>query len=256
MTRLSLPFATVLVCIMCSSIVAQTAEPSTAEPNTDATASQAQKNTGSAQQSESSVKATGMPIYVTPYYNSKGPQIKVGKYSKELTSATDKSIVKLAEKMKVEWATLPVETMYVMSVRLYDLGRKDDAVYWFYSAQLRSRLFQSVLPKEARGSMGSEGFERVHAQNSFYQLAGTYINGYAFGELEKFQKTIRRVKTENKALPKLSTIYPKLKFIDQKSWPEQNKKIMTGLDKLLEFTEKNADVIKTKRKENGIEGKY
>ena len=249
MTRLSLLFATVLICIGCSSIAAQTEKPST-----DAPASTTQKDPDSSGQL--AAKTTRMPIYVTPYYNSKGPQIKVGKYSKELASATNASIVELAKKMKSDWETLPVETMYVMSIRLYDLGHKDDAVHWFYSAQVRSRLFQSVLPKEALGGIGSEGFERVHAQNSFYKLAGTYINGYGFGDLKKFQKTIRLVKSENKKLPKLSTIYPKLKFIDKKSWPEKSEKIMAGLDKLLDFTVKNAEEIKTKRKENGIEGKY
>ena len=197
-----------------------------------------------------------MPIYVTPYYNSKGPQIDVGDYSKELVAATSDSIAALSTKLKEKWSSLSVETMYVLSIRLYDLGQKDDAVYWFYSAQFRAKLFASILPKESIGGMGSEGFERLHAHNSFHQLAGQYINGYAFGDLKKLDKTIRRVKLESEKNPKFKTIYPKLDFPDEKSWAKKRDDIAAGLDKMLDYMAENADKIKAMRIENGIEGKY
>ena len=78
--------------------------------------------------------------------------------------------------------------MYVAAIRLYDLGHKDEAVYWFYTAQYRARVFTSILDKENVGTIGSEAFELKQAYASFNQLAGEYINGYAFGELPKLKK--------------------------------------------------------------------
>ena len=89
-----------------------------------------------------------MGIYITPFYSDKGPQIKVGRYSKELRNATSDTIEALAVKMKKNWKTLSVEAMYVLSIRLYDLGYRNKATFWHYSARSRQQLFQSVLSKK------------------------------------------------------------------------------------------------------------
>lgn len=197
-----------------------------------------------------------IPIYVTPYYNSQGPEVSVGAYSGELTTATAASIAELAKKMKAEWATLPVETMYVMSIRLYDLGLKKESVYWFYSAQVRALLFKSLLSEESIGGIGNEGFERIQAYSAFHRLAGEYINGYAFGELQSLQESIRLVKAENETPPDLAIIYPDLDFIDRGSWPDKTREVAADLDKLLDYIANNAEEIQETRKKNGIEGKY
>jgi len=197
-----------------------------------------------------------MPIYITPYYNSDPLQVNVGPHSEELASATTKTAGELATKLKQEWATLPVETMYVLAIRLYDLGLKDQAVYWFYTAQLRARLLSALLPAGMPARIGNEGFERIQAHRSFHQLAGTYINGYAFGQLEQLEKTLRQVKSESEQLPPFNTIYPQLELIEEHLWAEKNQEVATGIDKLLEYIADNAEEIKTIRKQRGMEGKY
>jgi hypothetical protein len=249
MTRLPLLVAITLTCIGCSS-----KSPTTYDPTSDSPSVATLKEAPSPEPSTAS--DSRMPIYITPYYDSEGPQIDVGPFSEELAAATADSIANLSSKLKTEWATLPIETMYVASIRLYDLGEKNDAVYWFYSAQFRARLLQSVLPEDSVGGIGSEGVERIQAHNAFHQLAGEYINGYAFGELNNLQKTIQLVKAENETIPQLETIYPTLDLIDNGLWPEKNKDIAAGLDSLLDSIANNAEAIKAFRKENGIEGKY
>src|SRR5436190_3567590 len=110
------------------------------------------------------------------------------------------------------------KVMYVAAIRLYDLGHKDEAVYWFYTAQYRARVFTSILDKENVGTIGSEAFELKQAYASFNQLAGEYINGYAFGELPKLKKTLLKVVDEGKSLPKFGVVYPKVKFVDEEKW--------------------------------------
>lgn len=199
---------------------------------------------------------TAIPIYITPFYSSEGPQVNVGPYSHELAGATAETIRELAKKMKADRATLPIETMYVMSIRLYDLGHKQEAVYWFYSAYYRDRLLRALLSKESIGGIGDEAFERGQAGNSFHRLAGEYINGYAFGDLPSLQESLRRVMTENETPPDLKAIYPNLEFIDRESWPEQNSEVAAGLHQLLNYIANNPKEIHEMRKKNGIEGKY
>ena len=126
------------------------------------------------------VLAEPMPIYVTPYYNSEGPKIKVGKYSRGLRSKEEAKFLKTISSMQSNINSLSALQMYVAAVRLYDHGYKIDAVKWFYLAQLRSRRFQSLLDQSQIGTMGSATFELTHAHNAFQYLAGDYINGYAF----------------------------------------------------------------------------
>jgi len=196
-----------------------------------------------------------MPIYVTPYYNSQGPKIDVGPFSKELTEATAATISALAAKMKQQWDTLPVETMYVLAIRLYDLGLKDDAVYWFYSAQWRGFLYRDTIPPEAVGGIAAPAFEHLQANKAFHKLAGTHINGYAFGDLPKLQKTLETVKAESAKLPKLAAIYPGQKFLPEEAWPTKNEKIAAAFDEMLQYIIKNPEAIQALRKQNGVEEK-
>lgn len=205
---------------------------------------------------QNATAASRMPIYITPYYNSDPLQVNVGPHSEELASATAASASELATKLKQEWATLPLETMYVLAIRLYDLGLKDEAVYWFYTAQFRARLLSALLPAGTPARIGNEGFERVQAHRSFHQLAGTYINGYAFGQLEQLEKTLRQVKSESEQLPQFKTIYPQLELLEEDLWAEKNQEVAAGIDKLLAYIAENAEEIKAIRKQRGMEGKY
>ena len=197
-----------------------------------------------------------MPIYITPYYDSDGLKISVGEYSKELASADADTILRVCDKLKREKHRLRAEVMYVTAIRLYDLGRKDEAVYWFYTAQYRARVFTSILDKEKIGSIGAEAFELKQAYNSFNALAGEYINGYAFGDLGTLERTLKKVVEEGKLLPKYGELYPRVAFAPEEVWAGKNEEVSQGLSRLIEYVKTNADTIKEQRRKSGIEGKY
>ena len=197
-----------------------------------------------------------MPIYITPYYDSDGLKISVGEYSKELASADADTILRVCDKLKREKDRLRAEVMYVTAIRLYDLGRKDEAVYWFYTAQYRARVFTSILDQGKIGSIGAEAFELKQAYNAFNQLAGISINGYGFGDLGKLEQTLKRVVEEGKSLPRYGEIYPKVAFVPEGMWTGKNEEVSKGLSQLIEIIKTDADSIKEKRRKSGIEGKY
>ena len=72
-----------------------------------------------------------LPVYVLPYYHSKGPWVSVGKFSSEPKSAASESILRVARQMTKDWQPLTLEQMHVTAIRLFDLGHRDEAVYWF-----------------------------------------------------------------------------------------------------------------------------
>jgi hypothetical protein len=195
-------------------------------------------------------------IYVTPYYNSKGPAIDVGPFSSGLAAKSEPEFVATISKMKQSWVTLNFAEVYVAAIRLYDLGFRKESIYWFYSAQYRGRLFASLIDRDKMGSMGDPGFELFQAQNAFQQLAGPYINGYAFGDIDQLIPIIERVQKEGKVVPDLTKIYPRAAFKPNSEWDAGNKGLNNGLTKLLMTLKAQKASIKHQRIEHGMEAKF
>jgi hypothetical protein len=195
-------------------------------------------------------------VYVTPYYNSKGPAVDVGPFSNGLAAKSESDFLAAISKMKQSWDTLNFPETYVAAIRLYDLGFRKESIYWFYSAQYRGRLFATLIDQNKMGSIGSAGFELFHAQNAFQQLVGPYINGYAFGDIDQLIPIIERVQREGRVVPDLTKIYPRVTFEPKSEWDSGNKGLNDGLTKLL-VTLKNEKVnIKQQRIERGMEAEF
>jgi len=195
-------------------------------------------------------------IYVTPYYNSKGPVIDVGPFSSGLAAKSESEFVATISKMKQSWDTLNFAEVYVAAIRLYDLGFRKESIYWFYSAQYRGRLFATLIDQEKMGSIGNAGFELFQAQNAFQQLGGPYINGYAFGDIDQLIPIIERVQKEGKAVPDLTKIYPRVIFKPKSEWDAGNKRLNEGLTKLVVTLKNEKASIKQQRIERGMEAKF
>jgi hypothetical protein len=195
-------------------------------------------------------------VYVTPYYNSKGPAIDVGRFSSGLAAKSEAEFVATISKMKRSWDTLNFAETYVAAIRLYDLGFRKDSIYWFYSAQYRGRLFATLVDRDKMGSIGDPGFELFQAQNAFQQLVGPYINGYAFGDIDQLTPIIERVQREGKVVPDVTRIYPRVTFKPKSEWDAGNKGLNDGMTKLLEMLKNEKASIKQQRVARGLEAKF
>src|SRR6266571_2975228 len=195
-------------------------------------------------------------VYITPYYNSNGPAIEVGRFSSGLAAKSESEFLATIAKMKQSWETLNFPELYVAAIRLYDLGFRKDSIYWFYSAQYRGRLFATLIDQNKMGSIGNAGFELFQAQNAFQQLVGPYINGYAFGDIDQLVPIIERVQREGKVVPELTKIYPSVTFKPKSEWDAGNKGLNEGMTKLLMTLRDQKASIKQQRIERGMEAKF
>ena len=195
-------------------------------------------------------------VYVTPYYNSAGPTVKVGKFSAGLASKDERQFVSTIRAMKKQWNTLNFAQMYVGAIRLYDFGYRSESIYWFYSGQYRGRLFESLTDQDKMGTIGSPGFELFHAADAFQQLVGPYINGYAFGNIDSLMRIVQRVQSENRSVPDMRAIYPNVTFIAKARWNAQNAALNEGLGKMVASVSSQKDQIKQTRVQNGTEAQF
>lgn len=199
-------------------------------------------------------QASRIDIYVTPFYNSEGPRVNVGRFSQELASADKESILQVVGAMEQELASLPVVTMYVAAIRLYDLGHRDEGVWWFYRAQYRERLFRALL--DDMGGMGSEDFELASAHASFQELAGEHFNGYAGCDPDKWGAVLERLRAESSSIPNFASIYPSVEFIPAKEWPSENATVAAGLGRLAEYLKANLSELRAMRAESNADAKF
>ncbi len=105
-------------------------------------------------------------------------------------------------------------------------------------------------------SIGSVGFELLHAQNAFFQLVGPYINGYAFGDTNGLAKVVERVQKEGRRIPDLQTIYPNATFRSKSEWRTANTDLADRMSELISMLKQKKDDIKRERIQQGIEEKF
>jgi hypothetical protein len=202
------------------------------------------------------INPSHIDVYVTPYYDSKGPAVSVGRFSSGLASANEDDFLNTIAEMKKDWDQLTFAELYVGAIRLYDLGYRKEAVYWFYSAQYRGRQFGVLLDQTKMGSIGSPGFELLHAQNAFYQLVGPYINGYAFEDTDGLVKIVERVQKEGRRIPDLQATYPGVTFKSKSEWPSANTDLADGMNQLISMLKEKKDEIRRQRVDRGMEEKF
>jgi hypothetical protein len=125
-------------------------------------------------------------IHVEPYYaaarhTGERPRVAVGKrYNDLLSSNRRQDILAARDLILAKPEVVTPMTMMVLAIRLYDVGLRDDAVFWFYVAKDRYIVLSEVLDVRAPGLA-----QVADAMRNFSTLAGPIINGYAFCDLAK-----------------------------------------------------------------------
>ncbi len=130
-------------------------------------------------------------IHVAPYYAAAAtadgaPQVNVGASFSGLLASPDRDdILAARDKLLSAPSLVTPMTMMVLAIRLYDMGLRDDAVFWFYAAKDRTITLVDVIDIRAAGLASVPD-----AVGAFATLAGPVINGYAFCDVAN-QQAIR-----------------------------------------------------------------
>jgi hypothetical protein len=197
-----------------------------------------------------------IPILVPPFYYSNGIQIYVGNYSEQLATSNLQELVALADEMSQKKQELTPEQMFVLAIRLYDLGDKDDSVYWFYEAQFRSKLFLKSLDSAHIGSQGDLAYELITEYGSFTKSAGEFINGYAGCDVDNWVKIATTVKDDNPKPPALDKLFPDAVFVERGQWQGINDQVAAGLGVLIDQLSQQKESIKQQRAEKNQDARF
>jgi hypothetical protein len=197
-----------------------------------------------------------IPFYAEPYYNYDPLKITIGKYKKELLTNDTSKLTILANNIKADINNTDIESLYFLSIRLYDLGKKDDAFYWFQTAKSRARIFMNMLDPKKIGSIGDETFELKQLFIAFNQIVGEYLNGYGFNDIDKGLAVFEKVKSEVKDIQSYKDVYKKVRFLDDKNLETEKANKEKELAQTIDYVKTNREEIKKQRIDNGIQDKY
>jgi hypothetical protein len=198
-----------------------------------------------------------MAIKVAPLYNSTGPAISVGPYSAGLASADPTQFLATIAAMKKNWAQLRFAELYVAAIRLYDLGYRKESIYWYYTAQYRGRQFALLVDPAKIGTAGAPAFDLVQIENAFRQLVGSYINGYAFGDLNTLAAILTGVQVEGRAtIQDLTALYPGVAFQDKSQWAAVNGALADQMGGFIQMVKTQQASIAQQRINNGVAAKF
>lgn len=132
-------------------------------------------------------------IYVTPYYEAARdaggtPKVAVARaWDALLASNRREDVARARDGIAKDNALLTPMTLMVLAIRLYDVGLRDDSVFWFYAAKNRYFTLEGVADVRAPQLAQVED-----AVRNFAALAGPVINGYAFCDIARQQKIAAR----------------------------------------------------------------
>ena len=205
-------------------------------------------------------KVRSVDIYVTPYYSAnagKAEFVKVYDKIDDLLKSGKVEEFKKAEKIVQDAPQMvsPI-TLFVLSARAYDLGLRDDAVFWFYVAKNRAILLRGVIDME-----GEKFTDMVAAIGAFMKLVGDVVNPYAFCDIKKQQEIA------DKALEWTKKNAYEAMFSPEFSSPHEDRKaaLAKGIEKLESRNKKEKDYFldkdnlakfKAMRKQNGTDEKF
>ena len=127
------------------------------------------------------------PIYEAGDHRADRPRVVTNSgFDRLLASSRPEEIARVAEAVRADPDGVTPITMMVLAIRSYDVGKRDESVFWFYAARDRMATASAVL------DMGYAEVQRIGAATRAFALrAGPTINGYALCDVDRYRR-IRR----------------------------------------------------------------
>jgi hypothetical protein len=151
--------------------------------------------------------------------------------------AGDDPAKKTPEQLKKGIENQHPSTYYILAQKLFESGKKDEAVFWFYAGQLRYRFHLMANP-----NLEPSGDPALLA--SLSEVIGRPINEYAFGDLKTLEATMQKVLAWDEAT--------RNGFTSTKAHHAEWLKTREGLAGLRQYVMENGESIRAQRKAHGL----
>lgn len=181
-----------------------------------------------------SEKITSVDIY-SHYYSAQGGKadyVRVYNQIDDLLLTNKKSdYEKAAQIVRQDPAMVTPMTMYVLAARAYDMGLRDEAVFWYFAGHLRLMMIDDVLDLPAMNMAEYVDLNRLVSQ---------FVLPYAACDLDKQQKIQNQALEWIKSTPYEALLLPQLKS----KQPDRQKAILQAENNITEWVKKFQNYFK------------
>ncbi|SFF50576.1 hypothetical protein SAMN05216566_1194 [Aureimonas phyllosphaerae] len=132
--------------------------------------------------------------------------------------------------------TAPPSEIMLRAAPLMKAGKGDEATFWFYAGQLRWRSRLNANPDQ-------DPTGEPALFSSLFETLGPSVNGWAFGDIPKLQRTIDAVLLWDARYP------------DPSLDPAVHRRMRAGLTNLRDQIGREADTIRAERASRGLENR-
>ncbi|QLF92624.1 hypothetical protein HW090_05235 [Pseudomonas sp. ABC1] len=154
------------------------------------------------------------------------------------TTPSHTNMIATPEAVQVELAQAHPSTLYMHARKLFEEGRRDEAVVWFYIGQLRFRYHLLANP-----GLPADGEPAV--MDALNATLGQTINEWAGGKPQQWIAAIEQALAWDEAHPNPTT--PKARHASELE------EIRQGLRGLADYIRTNLDEIAAQRRANGLD---
>lgn len=130
----------------------------------------------------------------------------------------------------------PPSEIMLRAAPLMQVGKSDEATFWFYAGQLRWRSRLNSDPDQ-------DPTGEPALFSSLFETLGPAVNGWAFGDIPRLQQTIDTVLLWDERYP------------DPSLDPAVHGRMRAGLTDLRDQIGREADTIRTERTSRGLENR-
>ena len=135
------------------------------------------------------------PYYVAGRRLGEPPQVAIDPaYDKLLSSSQRQDVQQAMQAIAAKPDLVRPETLIVLSMRLYDVGLRDDAVFWYYAGRDRFFTMEQVLDMRSLQLAHS-----AEVAETFIRAAGPAMDGYAYCSIA------RQAESEDRAIAWVAT---------------------------------------------------
>ena len=134
-----------------------------------------------------------VPVKVAPFYEAghsraDRPIVNTSSgFDRLLSSTRPEDIARAREAIAAEPERVTPITLMVLAIRMYDVGMRDESVFWYYVARDRMATATAVLDTDF-----AEVVRIARATGAFALRAGPTINGYALCDADRYVRQRRQ----------------------------------------------------------------
>ena len=179
-------------------------------------------------------------VYVMPYYSAgdtfaAAPKVAVDPLYDALLASTDVADIRKArDAIAAKPNLVSPETMMVLAIRLYDVGLRDDALFWFYAGRDRFLTMDAVLDMRSLRLV-----READTVTRFVEALGPAMDGYALCDV------VRHGEREDRAIAWVAAHpYKLLGYSDLPAQSEdRNAALAHAVNRLRELSQNNQALL-------------